>query len=890
MKVEQACRFRLDSGYGISARSAGFDSEQEKALGEVFNDTMNPVISKMGSSVLSCTTRGQYAFWARSTLRTDIHNRTTIFTHSYVLPLRDYINLLEQSPQLLLCTPMSRLMDTQSAGEIMDTVDFPAPDCAPLVLDALFEKYHLTADRYATLLLGAYEALTNNRSLRLYTTLPVGETEEMVRELTYCVLDGLLPSMKKLVTFSSGSDSRMRINVIHSTAGLSGDEQIFGVEDDQYTNIRPRDALRAQLFKALGTATRQQRLSYLEQIEDCLSEMTNIENGVSVLLIAAAFARRCTQLTPDLRIALFHSFAGAAGKSLDFKIANQLLVELVQEMVDTDTVGTRELSNIAEWYLMESSEQFRDLADSLFRNASEEICVALEEAILKLDITANAHRLLCVLVNRIDPDSQQISDELRSDLMRWIVCENVSELLFFCNASLLRYKDAQMKELVCDTLESTQGQSFSQIQLGIMNTALTRLTESKLELSPRDLERLDSHIAQYDEPLMDTAARYLFQIRIPKISDISDAADLLMRLSKVHPEMKARIEKILPDTEPSELWEEYQCRAILPDDVDFNRIPELCMKHNTFGISGGPFEKRAFKLWIGGISQTINALPDDLEQTETLTVKYLSESNRLRISQSVKERIKDTVASLFWNKLSFESIIKHTKTVNYEIIKVTNGLSYENILLRYKLMTACGRIKKAPGDALDLVMLMLDMPQTNPDFEPIMTHMQWLLRFLIHNYQYLSLDILLLMCRQADGEYDYDAMAQCLKQTQGWIEINHKPMPKCNATESVILKSNPQIRKAITKKFASAVNGDPSITQVLVQSLQRKLPSFSRPVTPNRAASAKQPAKPTTPTRQSAGVSDNRSKATGNPFAEQKTQQKEGGLFGKLLGGGKSKK
>lgn len=889
MKVEQACRFRLDSGYGISARSAGFDSEQEKALGEVFNDTMNPVISKMGSSVLSCATRGQYAFWARSTLRTDIHNRTTIFTHSYVLPLRDYITMLEQAPQLLLCTPMSRLMDTQSAGEIMDTVEFPAADCAPLVLDALFEKYHLTAERYATLLLGAYEALTNNRSLRLYTTLPVGETEEMVRELTYCVLDGLLPSMKKLVTFSSGADSRMRINVIHSTAGLSGDEQIFGVEDNQYTNIRPRDALRAQLFQTLGAASREQRLSYLEQIEDCLSEMTNIENGVSVLLIAAAFARRCTQLTPDSRIALFHSFAGAAGKSLDFKIANKLLVELVQEMIDTDTVGTRELSNIAEWYLLESSQEFQDLADGLFRQASEEICVALEEAILKLEITSNAHRLLCVLVNRVEPDSQQISDELRSDLMRWIVCENVSELLFFCNASLLRYKDAQMKALVCDTLESTQGQTLSQIQLGIMNTALTRLTDSALELSAVDLERLDSHIGEYDSPLMDTAARYLFQIRIPKISDISDAADLLMKLSKVHPELKARIEKILPQTEPSELWEEYQCRAILPDDVDFNRIPELCMKHNSFGISGGPFEKRAFKLWIGGISQTINSLPDDLEQTEALTVKYLSESNRLRISQSVKERIKDTVASLFWNKLSFESIIKHNKTVHYEIVKVTNGLSYENILLRYKLMTACGRIKKSPGDSLDLVMLMLDMPQTHPDFAPIMTHMQWLLRFLIHNYQCLSLDVLLLMCRQADGEFDYDAMGQCLKHTQGWLEINHKAIPKCNAAESEILKSHPQIRKAITKKFGSALNGEPSVTQALVQSLQRKIPSFSRPVTPNRTA-AKQPPKPSTPTRQSSGGSDPRSKPAGNPFAEQKAQQKEGGLFGKLLGGGKSKK
>ena len=222
---------------------------------------------------------------------------------------------------------------------------------------------------------------------------------------------------------------------------------------------------------------------------------------------------------------------------------DQLLTELIQEMIDTNTITERELAGIAEWYLVAGSDTFCALADTVFQTAPEDVCVALEDAIIKLQPTENTRRLLCTLISRVPADSPEISDNLRSELMNWIVADNVSQLLPFCNASLRRFNDQQMKELLCDTLEGTQGQTLSQIQIGILNTALDRLVQGRIHLSRNQYALLDSRISEYDSALINTAVAYLLQVRLSEFCQIPDASELCAALASKSANFRKNLEE-----------------------------------------------------------------------------------------------------------------------------------------------------------------------------------------------------------------------------------------------------------------------------------------------------------------------------------------------------------
>jgi hypothetical protein len=226
---------------------------QEQALGDIFNSAMNTIFPKLGASVLSCAPGKNDAFYARNTLRTDILGRKTIFTHAYIFDAEEYARYMDSDPTILLSIPMEQMLDSQAPDAQMEQLELSVPEASGMQLESLFEKYHLTPVRYGKLLIGAYEALTSNASLRLKTKLPLEQTEQMVRELTYCILHGLLPVLKGRVSFSSGADTRMKISVI--PAGDDSEQAsdiVFGVEEDGYTNIRPKDEISAMAFDALG--------------------------------------------------------------------------------------------------------------------------------------------------------------------------------------------------------------------------------------------------------------------------------------------------------------------------------------------------------------------------------------------------------------------------------------------------------------------------------------------------------------------------------------------------------------------------------------------------------------------------------------------------------------
>ena len=160
MKMEQACRFRTDeAGYMVCARSQGLTADNENNLG-YFNSTMTSLFEKdgsgprMGQSILSYAVSeengGRRDFLiAKSTMRSDIKGRASIFTHAYFMGLDEYARCMETDPSAIYGIDTGDMMTAQSGSQL------PPKETVlrgGFELSVLREKYGLTDERYALLL------------------------------------------------------------------------------------------------------------------------------------------------------------------------------------------------------------------------------------------------------------------------------------------------------------------------------------------------------------------------------------------------------------------------------------------------------------------------------------------------------------------------------------------------------------------------------------------------------------------------------------------------------------------------------------------------------------------------------------------------------------------
>lgn len=184
MKMEQACRFRTDeAGYMVCARSQGLTADNENNLG-YFNSTMTSLFEKdgsgprMGQSILSYAVSeengGRRDFLiAKSTMRSDIKGRASIFTHAYFMGLDEYARCMETDPSAIYGIDTGDMMTAQSGSQL------PPKETVlrgGFELSVLREKYGLTDDRYALLLYNVYQAVAGGGSLALLTQLPLSQT------------------------------------------------------------------------------------------------------------------------------------------------------------------------------------------------------------------------------------------------------------------------------------------------------------------------------------------------------------------------------------------------------------------------------------------------------------------------------------------------------------------------------------------------------------------------------------------------------------------------------------------------------------------------------------------------------------------------------------------
>lgn len=441
--IEQACRFRMDSGYGICAKSPGITPEQEQAVGSVFNDTMNHFFKDLGSSILSCAIEGQHVLYGRNTLRTDIHGRMTIFTHTCVMPLTQYGDLMVHAPEQLLGLSMHDFMGAQSGSEVMKPLQLEACNLESMNRDELFERYDLNdPERYAMLMAGAYEALSGSKGLRLCISDNYGEPQQVIRELVYCICEGLFPSLRKAITFSSGPDTRMNFSILRNREHSSSDDLIFDVTGGTRMNLPSQNKLRTQFFRDLGAASRERRAEILNSIQAWYDDKEKDPSWpdwkkgswgcTSVPLLINIYAEQNLDLDQDYRFLMFRTYAAAANRDLPLGVTNDRLTFLAEEMERLNEFGTREISHIAEWYLMESNAAFREMAGVILGKSSLEIKTALLGAALQLPTAKNVEDFARTLLKGTLINETNLGPELAKRLVDWIVNGNRLQLMQEC--------------------------------------------------------------------------------------------------------------------------------------------------------------------------------------------------------------------------------------------------------------------------------------------------------------------------------------------------------------------------------------------------------------------------------------------------------------------------
>lgn len=820
MKAEQACRFRLDEGYCVFAKSPDLQPAQEEALGDIFNSTMNNLFPSVGSSVLSCAASSHDVFLARNTLRTDIHGRKTMFTHAYILPKAEYARLMQEEPMTVLGVEMSSMLESQSAGAVMPAVELtPTAQAEPL--EALFAKYNLDKVRYGRLLLGAYLAITHSTSLQLVTRLPLDQTPAMVRELTLCILEGLMPILKGKLTFSTGNDPRMHISVISTahTSNPSG-ELMFGVEDDRYTTVRPRDELSELVFYTLAELSHAERVRSVERMQQWLAQTTNIQEGLALTLICTAFCMTSgMQMGTDTLLMLFRSISDAPRIAPD--VANKLLADLVKTMRESTGCSTGALSLFAGRYLRaESSDVFRAEADQAFRVAPMEVCIALAEAMFRQDMTDPVRQLLRTLLRRIPADDAGISQELRTNLILWILREDEQEFIQYATVLMQGCDSLEYVKLALGILDSVGEKPLTQVQETILTKALGYMAEKKLAMSDAYAAALDGICTKYSPELAQSALDFFFKVRLARL-DAEEGLALVETLVEQHRDFAVMIAKAMHAGANPAVWERFQTKRRFPDGMDHKEVYFALQEHNTFQNPGGPMEKRAVECCRVLFQDSFDARGEDTTEmsyySDPLVNAWYGYTEKLNLSRQMKDQLEHILAEIFWKSVTYEQIYRNKYPIHEKVL-----MDPQIDRIKMTVALACLQIRQDPGNAADFVQEITN-GETDEDMrQALMECAQRMTFALLNEHNFLSWDLILCSCWKITEKENGPDTKLFLQRCENLDELFEKKrqMPQLQVDASRLL-ADEKLRKTVCK-----LSSDSNIFQRLMDQIKPERSGF----------------------------------------------------------------
>lgn len=289
MKAEQACRFRAQQGYGITARSAGITADDDRAM-EFFSDVMNPLFPESGSSVITGAKSGDDFLIGKSTMRSDVNGRQAIFTNAYVVKAEAYYKIMLANPAFLLALPIEQLRTMDESISVLPSVEID-DTATPESIDELRDEYQLSdCCRYGALLRLAYRALLGNSTFSIETAGDFQHTERTIRSVVACIAEGVLPSLLCNLTFSSGHDLRVKICVKSGGRSIgSGKELSFPLDHPGAKIESHDDDLTVSVFDEIAQADHGIRAMRLAAMDEWLGQICGTTSRVSLPLVVCSY-------------------------------------------------------------------------------------------------------------------------------------------------------------------------------------------------------------------------------------------------------------------------------------------------------------------------------------------------------------------------------------------------------------------------------------------------------------------------------------------------------------------------------------------------------------------------------------------------------------------------
>lgn len=859
MKLEQVCRFRGEAGYHVCAQSPGFTAEQEVEMGKLFNDTMNPLFPKIGQSVFTCA-MGETGsiFLSRSTLRSS-GGRTTMFTHSYVLSAGDYEQAMEEnSGAALLALPMEEMLYVQPPTDQLPTLE-PVPAAAP-DLNALREKYRLDDERYAQLLMGAYRAITTSGSLCLYTKRPLEETPTMVRELAYCIAEGLLPMLKGRLTYSSATDARMKVCVSSSAGGQAVGKPNIPFDVDQGLSV-PKvktDPMSHTFFLALAHAPSLERHAMLDKMQRWLSDLSDEGKGTSLGMVVAAYYLSSGQaLHKEEAARLLASVLNSArGSGVNQQALDGVIARLM-EILYQEGACPNALPQLVERCLLGASDYYDQALYSLLTLAPVFACADLIQTLIHLtdQRPPKIKPLVIRLLAHIPPDAEEL-DHLATDLIRWAAAQDVTELSDKCLALAERISDPNKKELVHTLLDEAGDQPLRMCESTILFSLLKHLGQTPdTRLDAPHCAMLDRRFPTLPREYQSLLLGYCLAVRIPAAPS---STALLQQIARDTPPFFSALAACLrnPQNRMIPVWEAYQAETLLKKGMDYSALAQVCNAENQFLNTGGPFEKQVVILWLACLDQELDP-NDTMNHLVTVVSQSMDNLSQVRLSRELRAEAIEQAADLMWNHLSYRSILTAPISPPHALMVSRDPRAAKKLELLRRIQNFWRNCK----DITPIADVFFDdqSPYTARDQNEIRTHLYDLNCYLLQEHRVFSWDLLILhsYAQDEDGDYYYDCRTVAEDVARMEAEGLIPPEVKAPLKHSSLLLEDEDLRKEMRKYIT---HKSPRILQELGEELkaESRMP-WQKGGKPARESVPKAPAEEEAPVSTPSGESGGKS-------------------------------
>ena len=808
MKLEQACRFRTDSGYGICARSEGFTSDHEANMGSIFNDVMNPLFGKMGQQILACGAGGGDVFFARCTMRSDIKGRKTMFTNACVLPAQVYEQEMGSDPAFLLRFPTTRLMSYQPADGTMPPLEVPEGAAIP-GLTELREKYGLDQARYAELLLGGYRAMTGNGALCLRTKRAQEETEEAVIELACCVAAGLMPMLRGKLSFSSGQDARMHICMASADGGhaVKAPGSMFPLEAPGGTaSLRGVDELTANFFLALAGCDDVGRAQLLTDMQSWLATLSGAApEGVTLAMIVAAYylSGQREYSGSDAARLLSSVLVGARSRDLQTAALDGVLTRLLERMIQEGTYPGNLIRALLDRYLVSESRAYCAAVRQVLALAEKEDLAELVAELLERPYGDRERDLLCGILEKMPPSAGILRKETVRQLISWVLANDVAQMLDYCADLLERYPAAEKKG-AAEQILADAGHGLKRAEQGLLNALLgglieCRLTEQTcLAEGPRNI--LDGLYDRMGPDLQDTSLSYLMLVRLDECRDLTERVSELETLRRRAPALfELAWQKLQAGDEYRLLRESLQAAIRLTEAATRRDMMAACQAYNVFLQSTGPFETKVFRLWTQQMGREL-AAENSLSGRAELLKEDFELIRTTRITRESRWAIWTEDVAQFWKRTSYQELLGSDCDIFYRIC----DFDETEIRKKVKVWNCAKAMRKNGQNGRDILALMSKGElYTASELEEIQAALLLLAKGILAKQQFVAWDLLLLHCRQEEGEgtaYDLRKLVALVEEMDR-ERLLPRSMP-AQSQHSLLLAEDAALRKKLRRLAA----------------------------------------------------------------------------------------